>query len=255
MKLITCSVPDDTAYLIPIGDIHIGDRAFGKKGRKKLLGYLDWVRERPNARIFLMGDILNCASRSSKTSPFESDSSEYRQAVEIFKPYASQILGAIQGNHERRVADQFGFDPLESICRELGVPYCGLSAAIRLRVGKRPAADWYWQTYHIYAHHTTGGGGSLGAALNRVAKLQDIIQGIDVYLGGHNHQLVNGVRTVFRPGRTDLEEHKVHYVDCGSYLEYRDSYAEAGMYSPGKLGSPRLRFSGARDHRDIHVSL
>jgi len=256
MKLISHSIPEDHGYIIPIGDLHVGDKAFGARGKRKLKGYIDWVMDHPNAFVFLMGDILNCASRHSKTSPFESSSDEYEYAVELFKPVKSRVIGCITGNHENRVVDSFGFNPLQSFCRELGFPYLGTSAVIRVRVGAREQdSNWYQQIYHLYAHHTTGGGGSLGSALNRVTKLQDIVQNIDVYMGGHNHNLVNGVRTVYRPGRSKMEEHKIHYVDCGSYLEYTESYAEASMFTPGKLGSPRIRLSGVRDHHDIHVSL
>jgi len=48
---------------------------------------------------------------------------------------------------------------------------------------------------------------------------------------------------------------KVHYVSCGSYLDYANSYAEDGMMSPGKLGSPRIRFNGLRDRHDVHISI
>jgi hypothetical protein len=251
VQFLPVTIEADAAYLVPIGDIHIGDKAFGRRGLKKLQGYIAWVLEHPTARIFLMGDVFNAASRVSKTSPFESDSSEYRRAVELFAPVRKQVLGAIDGNHERRVVDMFGFSPLQSFCSELDIPYCGLAAVMRLRVGPEKNPEFY----HVFAHHTTGGGGSLGSAINRVVKLQDIVQGMDVYLGGHNHQLVSGTRTVFMPTRSGVLERKVHYVDCGSYLDYQGSYAEAGMMTPGKLGSPRIRFSGTRGHHDVHVSL
>ncbi len=267
---------DDHAYLIPIGDIHIGDKAFGKRGRDKLRGYIQWVKERPNARIFLMGDVFNVASRISKTSPFESSASEYDEAEGLFKPVAKQILGAIDGNHEARMLDMFGYSPLQALCAKLEIPYCGWSAVLELNVGnttqsrkdrKRP----YYKSnqYHIYFHHTTGGGATLGGALNRSVKLQDIVQGIDVYCGGHNHQMATGQRAVwmpYPPGRR-MVERKITYVDCGSYLDWDASYAERGMMPPGKLGSPRIRFAGYRyttksnhaknqdDSRDVHVSL
>lgn len=257
MKLITTSVPDDKAYLIPIGDIHIGDKAFSKVGRGKLKGYLDWVLEHPESKIFLMGDVYNTASRSSKTSPFESSSAEYQEAIDLFMPVKDQIIGAITGNHERRMEDAFGFNPLVPFCAALGTPYLGYSAIIRFKVGLRngEAYERYRQTYHIYAHHTTGGGGTLGASVNRKVKLQELVQGCDIYMGGHSHQLVTGFRSVFEPGQNDIVERKVAYVDTGSFLDWNGSYAEAGQYTPGKLGAPRIRLSGSADKHDVHVSL
>lgn len=249
MKFQTVQIPSiaDAAYIVPIGDVHLGSTAFGEKGRTTLLGYLNWVKERENARIVIMGDLFDVATRTSPTSPFESSSSEYRKAVELFKPYASKIVSACRGNHCQRLINFAGYDPMEQFCAELNIPYMGLSMAIKFEVGS--------EEYYGYFHHSTGGGGSLGSALNRAVKLQDIVQGMDFYCKGHAHQLVNGSRVVYRPNKTGtaLEEHRMLYVDCGSFLDYPESYAEMMMLSPGKLGSPRIRLNG-RKH-DVHVSM
>ena len=50
-------------------------------------------------------------------------------------------------------------------------------------------------------------------------------------------------------------DEEVHYVSCGSYLGYQDTYAEDKMFAPGKLGSPRIRFNGLRDRHDVHISI
>ncbi len=237
----------DAGYLIPIGDLHLGSTSFSAKGLKLLMGYLDWVKERPNARIFLMGDIFDVATRASATSPFESSSTEYNRAVDLFAPYAKKIVGAIRGNHCQRLLNYSGYDPMEQFAKILKIPYMGLSTVLRLTVRQ--------QAYYGYMHHSTGGGGSLGSALNRAVKLQDIVQGVDFYCIGHNHQLVNGSRVVYAPNQegTAIEERRLWYIDCGSFLDYPESYAEMMMLSPGKLGSPRIRLDGKK--RDIHVSM
>lgn len=194
-------------------------------------------------------------SRISKTSPLETDTDEYQQALEIFRPYKDQIIGATDGNHEARVLDMFGFSPMQSFCSELKIPYCGWSAVIRLKVGKRDG-NRFRQNYFIYAHHTTGGGGTIGGKLNRVIKLRDIVDGVDVYLGSHNHQLAVAPQDVFYPScQGGLIKRRIWYVDCGSYLSWDNSYAEKGMLAPSKLGSPRIRFSGECDNHDVHISL
>lgn len=235
----------DHAYLVPIGDVHLGSTSFSEKGRKLLQGYLDWVAARANARICLMGDIFDVATRASATSPFESNASEYSVAVKLFKPYAKHIVFSLIGNHCDRLKNFAGYDPMEQFCERIGVPYMGISAVARFDVRQ--------QTYHGYFHHSTGGGGSLGSALNRATKLQDIVQGVDFYCIGHNHNLVSGVKQVYHPGPKGIEERRLWYIDCGSYLDYPESYAEKMMLTPGKLGSPRLRFSG--DKHDLHVSI
>jgi hypothetical protein len=274
LRYITCDIIADHASLIPIGDVHIGDKSFGQRGRTKLNGYLEWVQQHPNSRIFLMGDIFNVAGRQTKTSPFESSASEYEEAEGLFKPVAKQIIGAIDGNHEARMLDMFGYSPLQALCSRLEIPYCGWSCTLELNVGQTKQHKgatgrrrYRFNQYFVYLHHTTGGGSSLGGALNRSVKLQEIVQGIDVFCGGHNHQLVTGVRTILQPypPARCMIERKVTYVDCGSYLDWDSSYAERGQFPLGKLGSPRIRFAGYRhivkhnrrfEHsRDVHVSL
>ena len=256
MKYLEIEIPEKVAYLIPIGDLHYGDKNFKKNGLEKLKGYLDWVKDNPNARIFLNGDIYNVASRISKTNPLESDVSEFTEVTELFKPYASQIIGATDGNHESRIFDMFGFSPTQSLCKDLNIPYCGYSAMIRVKVGKRRDKDTnrFLENYYMYFHHTTGGGGTIGGKLNRVIKLRDIVEGVDVYCGSHNHQLAVAPQDVFYPSaQGGIKKRRIWYVDCGSYLGWDGSYAEKGMMPPTKLGSPRIRLDSSS--HDIHVSL
>lgn len=260
MTTVTVDIPQDHGYLIPLGDLHRGDRHLTERGLNKLKGYLEWVKECSNAYIFLMGDILNVASRSSKTNPFESTSGddEYAKSVALFKPYADRILGAISGNHEARMVREFGFNPLQPFCNELGVKFCGWSAAIRVRVGKRDRQAKgkgveYRQIYWGYAHHGTGGGGTLGNAINKKVKLQEIVHGMDWYMAGHDHQLIAGTRNILLPKRDKIEHQRVHYIDTGSFLDWDGSYAEEAAMPIGKQGAPRLRFDGKQ--HDLHVSI
>lgn len=256
MDFLEVKIPAEKAYILPIGDIHWGDKAFKTVGKAKLKGNLDWLKENSNvARGVLMGDIYNVAGRNEKTSPFESNPDEYDEAIEFFEPYAKLFVGGIRGNHEARMLNQYGLDPLKNFCKQLKISYLGVSALMRIQVGERPDSNSYWQNYFMAIHHTTGGGGTLGNALNSIAKIEKVISGCDVYAGGHNHQLVTGVRQTYVPTMSGPQMRKVHYVACGSYLDYPNSYAEAAMMSPGKLGSPRIRFNGLRDRHDVHVSI
>lgn len=243
--------------IIPIGDIHAGDPAFKNYGYKKLKGYIDWVSKRPNARIILGGDLFNCATRESKTSPFGQKDNEYELVVKLFWPVRSQIAGVVSGNHEQRLVDFANFDIMNAFCQKLEVPYMGYSGVIDFKIHKEPDG-FYRHNYFIYVHHTTGGGTSQGGAINRVEKLSDIVEGCDAYLGFHSHKLVATPVVKYYPSiknkRHQLEERRVWYVSCGSYLEYNGSYPEMKQMPPQKLGSPKLELSGRKEH-SIHVSI
>ena len=91
--------------------------------------------------------------------------------------------------------------------------------------------------------------------MNRVVKLRDIVEGMDVYFGSHNHQLGVMPQEVYYPSmQGGIKKRRIWYVDCGSYLEWDNSYAEKGMMAPTKLGSPRVRFM-AGDTHDVVISI
>ena len=128
MKYGECKINADFAYVLPISDTHIGDTAFGDEGYSKLCDNLEWVHKEPNARVFLNGDILNVATRSSASSPFFQTKNLQQQvelAIKLFRPIAEQgkIVGAIDGNHEERLQDFVGYSPLTAICHVLNIPY------------------------------------------------------------------------------------------------------------------------------------
>lgn len=255
------TIAEKVAYVIPIGDLHFGDKAFKKKSRDKLDGYVRWIRSHPEARVVLGGDLLNCASRLSKTSPFEQRMSlddEMEIVMDILEPIKSQIAGAIEGNHEERLRDFFDLSPTKAICGRLKIPYMGMSGVIVFKVGKRTdtrTPNKFRIHYPIYFHHTTGGGSTIGGGLNRVEKLGFIMENVDCYCGFHSHKLSSSRSTIYCPNikSKKVEEKTITHLTCGGYLEYSGSYAEKGMMRPTKLGSPRIRLDGTR--KDLHCSL
>ena len=254
MKYGVVRIPYEYGYLLVISDSHIGDKAFEGEGREKLQENIEWVRKEPHARVFLNGDIVNVATRTSKTSPFEQTMALREQiefAVKVFTPIKDKIVGAIDGNHCMRIRDICGYSPMVPICHELKVPYYEYSAVMNYVVGKNRVKV----SYTAYHHHTTGGGGTVGGKMNRVDALRKIVCNADLYIGSHNHQL--GVVPI-TTREIDTSHFKVNVlrqllVDSGGYLGWDESYPEAKMMSPSKIGSPRIRFDGNR--KDIHCSV
>lgn len=253
MRTQICIINDEFAYIVPIGDVHIGDR---NANLKLLEENIKWVEATEQARVILMGDILNTATRTSKTNPHYQNltlEEQIEEAIRLFTPIKNKIITAIDGNHEDKVADFAGFSPTISLCHGLGIHYSGLSSVIEVKVGKLKGKR---QRYFFYCHHTTGGGSTVGGKMNRVDHLRRIISNVDVYCGAHNHQLgVVPVTTMEVDRGHDLKVRELRQllVDCGGYLKWQDGYAEKKMYPPTKLGSPRIRLDGKK--KDVHVSV
>jgi len=279
MEIITKSFTSNSIHLYPIGDIHIGDKCFGKEGGAKLDGYIKWIKKTPTAYVVLMGDLVNCATLNSPSSPFAQDmdlTDQIKTAVGYFEPIKDKILGAIDGNHEQRLSRYAGYSPTISICERLGIKYLQSSAVIIFRLGcygkkikgnqtsARPRTS-----FAGYFHHTTGGGSTVGGRMNRAEKLTDIVADADFYCSGHNHQLAVAHRIIHVLDRTHarVEQLRQMTVNCGGYLEWDESYAEQKQLPPLKIGSPRINLFIKRKHRadkyaneldvvkDIHVSI
>ena len=260
MKCIQHQIKGTSAYLLPISDTHIGDRNFD---RKSLQGYLDWVDNEPNARIFLNGDIINVAGITTASSVFDQEAdlnTQIEMATNIFMPYKNKILGAISGNHEQRLEKAFGYNPMIPICHNLGVKYLGYSAIVDIKL----ITGRFKRTHHeigetinytFFCHHTTGGGGTVGGKMNRVDMLRKLVSNADAYIGSHNHQL--GIIPVesrhYSAAKKGIVVQRQILVDSGSFLKWNDSYAEKMQLVPSKIGAVRIRMDGLK--KDLHCSL
>ena len=257
-------------YLYPISDVHIGDEGFTKISEEKLKGYIDFIKKTPNAFAVLQGDLLNCATRLSKSSPFEQNmdlKDQIEKAVKLLKPIKTKILGAIDGNHEQRIGDFAGYSPTISLCERLGIDYMKDSALYIIRMSCHSKKDIPRTSFTLYSHHTTGGNGrTVGSKINRVEVMREIVANADVYMGSHNHQLgaVPAVTQIINPTEGKIELVRQMLVDTGGYLEWNNTYAERMMLPPLKIGSPRIHLLVKRSdnklgkeetHRDVHISL
>lgn len=259
MLYLESQIPQKTAFIVPIGDIHAGDPSFTEKQQSRLKQMINFVAAHENARVILMGDLVNVATRASKTAPWNQTEGEENIIIKLFTPIKEKIITAIEGNHEMRLLDYANYSITQSICRALQIPYGGLSCVVNVKVRTVGRAEQkrgaFRQNYTFYCHHTTGGGSTIGGKINRVEKLRQMVVNADVYLGGHSHLLAaSPVACAYVDSSHKKVEFKDQWVvDCGGYLEWSNSYAEAKEYPPNKLGSPIIELQG-RVHK-IKVSL
>ena len=248
MKVKSYKFKNNDIYIVPMGDLHIGDRCFTKRSEALVQEKIDWVKHTPNAYIFLMGDLINCATLSSPSNPLKQDmdlGNQIRKCVSLFRGVADKILGAIDGNHELRLDRFSGYSPTISICEQLGIHYFKNSAAVLFRLGckktnRRGELNSPRATFSGYFHHSTGGGSTPGGRLNRADKLRSIVTNVDFYCAAHNHSLSTANNIIFRVNETTekIEEIRQAILTTGGFLEYSESYAEEKMLTPLKMGCP-----------------
>lgn len=219
--------------LVLFGDLHFGDLSCNVHKVKKMI---DWIDKNPKARVILMGDILNCATKTSVGAAVYDESShgqtQYDIAIDMLLPIKNKIWGVLIGNHEQRILNSTGYNVSKLMSKDLDCKYYGYGQFIKIIVGK--------QTYNLFCTHGSSNAtlpytkikGCLNLALHKKA---------DIYCMGHVHDLQVHTQEVERIEYSQVVTDKVYFILTGHYLNYHDSYAEMKNMIPSKQGSPVLR--------------
>jgi len=260
----------DHIYLVPIGDLHVGDPAGlggssdeGRFATDKFNSMIKWIKDTPEAYTLQMGDLFDSVTRTSLGNVYNQDyniknAKDY--LTEAFAPIKDRIIGMFEGNHEDRIEKAVGDNPVNDLAYRLGVDYfphwCAYlflgvgEARVNHKDKRRPIF------YSVFAHHMTGGGRTKGGKLNRVAYLKEMVLA-DIYLGAHVH-----LKGAFKGKYVypDINNHVLRdqqqtYVATGSYMGYA-GYSIQGQYDKPATGSARLRLNGEWERgKDTHVSI
>lgn len=233
-------------HFYPIGDLHIGAPAHAGSALDEWLNYL---LATSGTSMLNTGDNTNCALTTSVSDTYAEKltvGQARRLQTELFRPLAdADIIDAmIDGNHEERVWRATGDSPNAAVAEALGLNYSRSACVVRYLVGD--------QSYDVYLRHGTGGGATMGAAVNRLERQERIIDA-DIYVSGHTHTQVAFPKNVFVPDEGGgFRRKKRLFVCSGSFVGYEDYAAKAG-FAPAHIGAPRVYLSGRR--HDMHASV
>lgn len=232
--------------IMPIGDIHIGNKGHDSFMYKK---FLKTVKEKKHYKVLGMGDWIECATTRANFRLYDQDLSiddQIDRIVEDFKDIADEgrLIGVLRGNHEETAVKE-GMDPTHRIAKELGVRNLGAGVVLYIRAGQ--------QRYHLYAIHGKSSARTPGGKLNACMRMRDVVKS-DIYCIGHVHALDHTTLDIFNPKRKTMELERRHFVITGAYLKYLGTYAQAKGYPPsGTSGSPKIKFHA--DFNRISVRL
>lgn len=222
-----------------------------------------YIKEKPYAYTFLMGDLFDAVTKTSLGNVYEQcynlkTAKEF--LTEELKPIKDKILGCIGGNHEERIEKAVGDSPLNDLCYRLEVEYFpSWCAYLYLSVGDNKdykADKRRAYVYTAYMHHLIGGGATIGGKFNRVKKLQLMVMA-DIYCGAHVHlKGVTKEKYVIPEIRgKNLVDIQQAYALTGSFMGYAD-YSIKGMYERPATGAVRIRLNGEPvKGKDIHLSI
>jgi len=249
-----------TYTLIPIGDIHLGtvhcDRAHLERDIKR-------IADDPYALWIGMGDMCECITATDpRFMASEVDpqllphlgtiaKSQFELIYDYFRPIKDKCIGLLEGNHEFQIKARHYLDLTLDAARELGVPYLGDTAFIRLvfrKVGEDKTRQRSMSKV-IYAEHGTGGGRYTGGKLNALEHMMRDFDA-DIYLRGHVHTK-GGVKeprlSMPDHGKSQLVARTRIAALTGcyyrTYSQGSSSYGQRQSYPPTELGSVSIRIN------------
>jgi predicted phosphodiesterase len=242
--------------LIPVSCIHY------PVGEKKLLTKLvERVESLPNARVILMGDMLDQdrTTRRKHRKSYVADSNSVeshddrhnRKDVEdlasILRPISTQVYGVLQGNHFYEYATGVTSD--QYLCELLDIPYCGPVGVFRVTLSRAGSK----RNLTIWSHHSGGtqGGRTLGGSVNALLR-QESSWDADIYLMGHDHRRIawrESTMALTAQGEPEVVEHTRVFARVGAFLKtyqhetcipkkapHFPGYGEHAAYRPADLG-------------------
>jgi UDP-2,3-diacylglucosamine pyrophosphatase LpxH len=236
--------------LVPITDVHLGNKQSNVEYFKAFVKY---ILDVPNAVTILNGDLAETATKVSVGKAMFEENLNFPEQIkmltEILKPLADagKILGCGPGNHEERIANMIGLNPMEILAEKLGVPYFGYQGFFRVEVNGIK--------YNINSFHGAGGGSTSGSKVNTAEKINKVVPNADLYISGHTHGKMSHTDIVFLfdDESGELVPHKRTYVVGGSFVEYWDAYPEMKGLAPSMTGLVRCELRP--DYKDIRVTV
>lgn len=236
--------------MVPITDVHLGNKQANIPYFK---AFVDYILMTPNAVTVLNGDLAETATKVSVgKAMFEENMNfpeQLKMLTEILKPLADagKILGVGPGNHEERIANMIGLNPMEILAEKLGVPYFGYQGYFRIIVNNIK--------YNAAFFHGAGGGSSTGSKATTAEKINKVVPNADLYFSGHTHGKQSHYDYVymFDNESGELVPHKRTYVVGGSFVEYWDAYPEMKGLPPSATGLVRVELRP--DYKDIRVTV
>lgn len=199
-RLIKVRSRSDRFYLHILSDLHIGsaqcDEAAIERALKDGGG-------KPNHLFIVCGDVIDCIGhKDPRYTPSKLHKRfvgvddilglEIERAAELFRKHLEpgQLLGILDGNHERKSLDYCSFHPTRRIVEMIngyttGIPQChylGYHCLFRLSFRRSSTTN----SFMIHAHHGIGTGRTIAAPMNSIYRHAVQYRG-DVHCYGHAH--------------------------------------------------------------------
>lgn len=236
------------ATIIPIADVHIGDRLSNLKLLKEVL---ERIKKEPDTYTIINGDFCNIALKNSKSDVYNEGLSPMEQvleATELLEGIKSKILVITTGNHEQRIEKETNIDVTRLIAKQLGIEdrYADGWWYLYLTLGKNEKGREI--TYGITGFHGFGGNGRKSGG--KINKLEDMSQVViaDLYVMSHTHKPITTKSCIYIPYYQSkaLSKQEMYYLMTNSFLESDGGYAEKMGFPPSNTSITEAKLNGEK---------
>ena len=236
MKVININLGKDLKELriIPISDVHIGDKLTNYKLLKEVL---ETIKNTPNVYTIINGDFCNTALKNSKSDIYAEELTpmeEINRMIEFLEPIKSKILVLGNGNHESRIAKETGVDVVKLVAKQLGIEdrYADNWWYLFLRFGEKQQGRRIPVSYQISGYHGSGNGRKIGGKANRLEEMSQVVIA-DLYIMSHTHKPMSTKGAIYLPdyGNNTLNKKQLYYLMTNSFLDY-GGYGERLGFTP-----------------------
>lgn len=247
MKIIKKELPEsiDKLTIIPISDVHIGDKTANLKAFREVL---ERIKNEPNTYTILNGDLCNVALKNSKSDVYSDELTPMEQVIQIInflEPIKDKILVMSNGNHEDRITKDTSIDVLNLVARQLHIEqvYSNSWWYLYLSFGKDRKGRSV--NYTLTGYHGSGGGRKSGGKINRLEEMSQVVIA-DVYIMSHTHKPIATKGIIYTPYYQSkaLTKQEMYYLMSNSFVEYEGSYAEKMGMIPSHTGTTEAVLDG-----------
>lgn len=250
MKIIKRDLPSniDKLTIIPISDVHIGDKTANIKAFREVL---ERIKNEPNTYTILNGDLCNIALKNSKSDVYSDDMTPMEQILmlcDLLKDIKQKILVLGNGNHETRITLDTNIDVLYLVAKQLGIEqvYSPSWWYLYLTFGNNKAkGDNRPILYTITGYHGSGSSQTTGAKANKVKKMSQVVLA-DIYLMSHVHEPIQTKGIIYTPDyqHRSVVKKEMYYCISNAFVDYNGSYAEKMGLIPSNNGITEMQLDG-----------
>lgn len=247
MKIIKkdLSTDIDKLTIIPISDVHIGDKTANLKAFKEVL---ERIKNEPNTYTILNGDLCNMALKNSKSDVYSDELTPMEQVIQVInflEPIKDKILVMSNGNHEDRITKDTNIDILYLVAKQLKIEQVYSNSWWYLYLTFGNTNKGRAALYTITGYHGAGNSTTSSGKINRAKKMSQVVLA-DLYIMSHVHEPITTKGVIFTPDyqHKSIVKKEMYYCISNSFVEYEGSYAEKMGLIPSNNGICEVELDG-----------